>query len=184
MSLRDVRRLGAVALALVLLPNLIFESLWFVAKTCEIATGMHLWQDMSGVALVGTAFSLFFVVVACTNTVELGRFLAPEGLTAAAAILCAALRVYCVWQRIAVIPQITIATMLVGVWHGNGPLPVAPLSWVAAWGIAPLMLIALFVAAPWIAKWVIGQVDSGVMWWSSLFRWYTRVLEPRTSDDE
>jgi hypothetical protein len=173
MTPREIRRIGLLALALLLLP----QACWTVPAmlgTIELARGDVVWGL---VLIILCSLPLLCVVLlvwtAMRRSARAGRALGPSTMVGAPLLGCVAIRVICLWVFYACI--LPFASGLQGTAEAIPyAVGLSPLAMIVSGFSLPVAALLLFFAAPWISRWVVGQVDSGVMWWMPFVRWLKR----------
>jgi len=170
----EIRRLSMFALPLVCLPGLAASGLHSLA-----ASEYHGVQPAARIvgieyALVPFAALLVLICLAWWRPAKVERVFTPSGLDGAGLIGCALIRVFCLRSLVAELCDCGMEAIWVA--HAGGGLGPSGITWVVC--LLRLLVAAVpllfFFAAPGIARWVVAQVDSSVMWWTSLLRWATR----------
>lgn len=170
MNLREVRRLAMIALTLYCLPTL---GWYFVMLLPAASYGGISYIVSSAVIPLAFLAVLVWLTARCSNAV--GRIFTPPSLDGAALVGCVALRVLC-------LREIVVGCCAAGQWAtmaliaggGFSGLGMRWEAWLAYFFFVPCVSLMLFFLAAPMARWIVGQVDSGVMWWSPIFRWLTR----------
>lgn len=194
MSRDNVRRLAILAFTLYCLTYLTRKSALSFLAVARPLMPSHRWPDVAedilsggwsapgSAALTGAAWAL--VPVLCLAVLiwlvfrhgaAVGRVFAPSSLDGGAMFGCAALRVLCL--RPVIVGSVSGAQWVVESLAQGARFSTYGLewpAWCAYYFFVPAVSLLLFFAAPWIAKWVVRQVDTGVMWWSPMIRWMTR----------
>lgn len=187
MTQRDVRRLAVLALALLCVPNLVLGVIVLllapgIASRAGVGDLGSFRSAWIGAAMLFAAASVLLLGLTFRRADGVGSVFAPQGLAGAQAIGCALIRVLCL--RHVILGLCRVVAMLPAanlIFRSHAFSHPGPLFWVATWGLVPAASLLFFFAAPSIAKWVVGQVDSGFMWWTPalglwgpLKRWLTR----------
>jgi hypothetical protein len=175
MSLREVRRLSMFALTLLCLPILALGAVSPIVTVLVLRRTVGS-AGVAGLALIPAGVLATLIWLTWRHGETVGRVFAPLGLDGPALFGCTAIRVLCLRQMIVglcVGAQQTLPAIGAGGMYAL--FGVTWQAWCVNWFMVPAVSLALFFAAPWIAERIVGQVDSGVMWWSTTLRGLSRL---------